>query len=515
LSNKKASEIEPATALALLTPTEMAEADRRTIADGTPGIALMERAGRAVADRVAAPRVLGTHIFVACGPGNNGGDGFVAARILRERGFSVRLALLGSREALVGDAAEAARQWSGKVEPMNADVVRGAGAIVDALFGAGLSRPLTGLARQAVETVARAADSGVPVIAVDLPSGIDGASGEIRGAAVKARETVTFCRRKVGHLLMPGRLHTGKLWVADIGISDATVAAIGPQTFADEPALWRWRFPLPRADGHKYDRGHAVVASGPAHATGAARLAARAALRAGAGLVTVAADKGAIPVLAASLTAVMVREAKGAAGLTKLLSDKRLNALLLGPGQGVNAATKAMVLAAARAKRGLVLDADALTSFEGKATELAKALAAITAAVVTPHEGEFKRLFSRDRQAFENGSKVERARWASRRLGAVVLLKGPDTVIAAPDGRAAIAHNAPAWLATAGAGDVLAGFVLGLLVQGVPAFDAAAAAVWLHGECAREFGPGLIAEDLAETLPRVYRRLFEASAAET
>jgi hydroxyethylthiazole kinase-like uncharacterized protein yjeF len=509
LSNKKASETDSLMALELLTPAEMAEADRRTIAGGTPGIALMQRAGRAVADRVAARCPLGTPVFVACGPGNNGGDGFVAARILSERGFPVRLALLGSRAALTGDAAEAARLFHGEVEPMNADALRGAGAIIDALFGAGLSRPLTGLARQAVEAVARAADAGVPVIAVDLPSGIDGASGKVRGVAVTADETVTFCRRKIGHLLMPGRLHTGKLRVADIGISDATVAAIGPKTFADEPALWRLQFPIPRADGHKYNRGHALVASGPMHATGAARLAARAALRAGAGLVTVVADKAAIPVLAASLTAVMVREAKGAAGLTKLLADKRLNALLLGPGQGIGAATRALVLAAAKAKRSLVLDADALTSFEGKAAELAKALAAVPAAVVTPHEGEFKRLFNRESQILEIESKVEKVRLSAKRLGAVVVLKGPDTVIASPDGRAAIAHNAPAWLATAGAGDVLAGFILGLLAQGMPAFEAAAAAVWLHGECACEFGPGLIAEDLAETLPRIYRRLFE------
>jgi hydroxyethylthiazole kinase-like uncharacterized protein yjeF len=514
LSNKKASETDSAMALELLTPAEMAEADRRTIAGGTPGIALMQRAGRAVADRVAARHPLGTHIFVACGPGNNGGDGFVAARILSERGYPVRLALLGSRQALRGDAVEAARLFHGEVEPMNAGAVRGAGAIIDALFGAGLSRPLTGLARQAVEAVTRAADAGVPVIAVDLPSGIDGASGKVRGVAVTASETVTFCRRKIGHLLMPGRSHAGKLRVADIGISDATVAAIGPKTFADEPALWRSQFPIPRADSHKYDRGHALVASGPMHATGAARLAARAALRAGAGLVTVIAEKTAIPALAASLTAVMVREVKGAAGLTKLLADKRLSALLLGPGQGVGAATRALVLAAAKAKRSLVLDADALTSFEGKAAELAKALAAVPAAVATPHEGEFKRLFSRESQILEIESKVEKVRLSSKRLGAVVVLKGPDTVIASPDGRAAIAHNAPAWLATAGAGDVLAGFILGLLAQGMPAFEAAAAAVWLHGECAREFGPGLIAEDLAETLPRIYRRLFEEWAGE-
>jgi hydroxyethylthiazole kinase-like uncharacterized protein yjeF len=514
LSNKKASETDHPTALELLTPAEMAKADRRTIAGGTSGIALMERAGRAVADRVAAGHPLGTRIFVACGSGNNGGDGFVAARILSERGYGVRLALLGSREALLGDAAEAARQWGGEIEPMNADALHGAGVIVDALFGAGLSRPLTGLARQAVEAVARAADAGVPVIAVDLPSGIDGACGKVRGAAVMASETVTFCRRKVGHLLMPGRLHTGKLWVADIGISDATVAAVDPKTFADEPSLWRAHFPIPRPDGHKYQRGHAIVGSGPMHATGAARLAARAALRAGAGLVTVVAEKAAIPVLAASLTAVMVREAKGAAGFTKLLSDPRLNAVLLGPGQGVGAATRALVLAAAKAKRSLVLDADALTSFEGKTAELAKALSAVPVAVATPHEGEFKRLFNREPQVIEIESKFERARLASKRLGAVVVLKGPDTVIASPDGRAAIAHNAPAWLATAGAGDVLAGFVLGLLSQGMPAFEAASAAVWLHGECAHEFGPGLVAEDLAETLPRIYRRLFEERAGE-
>jgi hydroxyethylthiazole kinase-like uncharacterized protein yjeF len=514
LSNKKASETDRLAMAELLTPSEMAEADRRTIAGGTPGIALMQRAGRAVADRVAARCPLGTSVFVACGPGNNGGDGFIAARILRERGFPVRLALLGSREALVGDAAEAARLFGGEIEPMNADALRGAGVIVDALFGAGLSRPLTGLARQAVEAVARAGDAGVPVIAVDLPSGIDGASGAVRGAAVRASETVTFCRRKLGHLLMPGRLHTGKLRVADIGISDATVAAVGLKTFADEPPLWRAYFPIPRPDGHKYQRGHAIVGSGPMHATGAARLAARAALRAGAGLVTVVAEKAAIPVLAANLTAVMVREAKGAAGLAKLLSDQRFNAVLLGPGQGVGAATRALVIAAAKAKRSLVLDADALTSFEGRAAELAKVLAAVPAVVATPHEGEFKRLFNREPQILETESKVEKVRLSAKRLGAVVVLKGPDTVIAAPDGRAAVAHNAPASLATAGAGDVLAGFVLGLLAQGMPAFEAAAAAVWLHGECAREFGPGLIAEDLAETLPRIYRRLFETWAGE-
>src|SRR5262249_34894477 len=225
--------------------------------------ALMERAGRAVADAVAGRNPLGTRVFVACGPGNNGGDGFVAARILAERGYPVRVALLGSREALTGDAAEAAKLFRGDVEPMRADALGDGWIIVDALFGAGLSRPLSGLAREAVEALARAAAGGVPVIAVDLPSGIDGATGQVMGAAVNARETITFCRRKPGHLLMPGRLYAGKLRIADIGISDATVTSVGATIFANEPPLWRQHFPVPRADGHKYDRGHAIVASGP------------------------------------------------------------------------------------------------------------------------------------------------------------------------------------------------------------------------------------------------------------
>ncbi|MDO8533185.1 MAG: NAD(P)H-hydrate dehydratase [Xanthobacteraceae bacterium] len=490
----------------LLTPAEMADADRRTIAAGTPGSALMERAGRAVAEAVAARHPLGTRIMVACGPGNNGGDGFVAARILRERGYRVRVLLLGSREALKGDAAEAAKLWPEPVERISAAALADAGVIVDALFGAGLARDLEGEAKAAVETVAAAK---VPIVAVDLPSGIDGATGKVRGAAVKAVATVTFCRRKPGHLLLPGRLHAGQIEIADIGISDATVAAIKPKTFANEPVLWRRLFPVPRLDGHKYDRGHAVVVSGPAHATGAARLSARAALRAGAGLVTVAAPKAALPVLAASLTAVMVRDVKGAHGLTKLLADSRFNAVLLGPGQGVGAATGAMVVAAAKAKRLLVLDADALSSFSESIESLKRALSSAAAAVLTPHEGEFKRLFSRDSQILRQESKVERVRLSAARLGAVVLLKGPDTVVAAPDGRAAIAANGPPWLATAGSGDVLSGLVVGLLAQGMPAFEAACAAVWLHGECGQEIGPGLIAEDLSEALPRVLRRLLD------
>jgi hydroxyethylthiazole kinase-like uncharacterized protein yjeF len=491
--------------LELLTPAQMAEADRRTIAGGTAGRVLMERAGRAVADAVAARHPLGTRVVVACGPGNNGGDGFVAARILKERGYPVRLLLLGSREAVSGDASVAAKLWSDPVEAISPSALSGAGVIVDALFGAGLARDLEGRAKAAVEAVAAAE---APIVAVDLPSGIDGATGAVRGAAVRATQTVTFGRRKPGHLLVPGRFHCGHVTVADIGIGDATVASVGANTFVNEPALWRHALPIPRADGHKYHRGHALVMSGPMHATGAARLAAQAALRAGAGLVTVAAPRAAIPILASALTAVMVRPADGARGLKALLADDRLNVVLLGPGQGVGKATRDAVQTAAKARRALVLDADALSSFSESAESLARILSLASSAILTPHEGEFARLFGKDPNVRQAPSKIERARAAARSMNAVMLLKGPDTVIAAPDGRAAIADNGPPWLATAGTGDVLAGIAAGLLAQGMPAFEAGCAAVWLHGEAGRVAGPAMISEDLDAALRIVLGRLL-------
>ena len=491
----------------VLTPQEMSEAYRLTNAAGTPGIDLMERAGAAVA-RVAVDVIRnGRRIAVACGPGNNGGDGFVAARILREQGFDVRLALFGSREKLDGDAAIAASRWRGEIEAFDARYLTACDLIIDALFGAGLSRDLSGEAKRAVEAINAA---GAPVVAVDLPSGIDGVSGQGKGAAVRATHTVTFCRMKPAHLLMPGRIHSGKITVADIGIPDRIVQALGGKLWLNTPNAWTGTYPWPALDGHKYKRGHAVVVSGPAHATGAARLAARAALRSGAGLVTVAASKAAVPVLSASLEAAMVREAQGAAGLRKLLTDERMNAVLLGPGSGVGKATMAVVEAAAKAGRLLVIDADAISSFSGSLSKLINILKYNNKIpILTPHDGEFAKLFASDSaQVLAVESKVERVRRAAKRLGAVVVLKGPDTVIASPDGRAAISNNAPPWLATAGAGDVLAGIVLGLVAQGMPAFEAAGAAVWLHGEAANLAGFGMTAEDIEPALRNVLARLY-------
>jgi hydroxyethylthiazole kinase-like uncharacterized protein yjeF len=490
----------------LLTTAEMAQADRLAIASGIAGIDLMENAGRAVADAAAAASG-GKRVIVVAGPGNNGGDGFVAARHLAARGFDVRVCFVGERSRLKGDAALPPARWSGAVDQAAPEALADCDLIIDALFGAGLDRPVVGLPKAMIDAINAA---GVPVIAVDLPSGVKGTTGAIMGSAVKATHTVTFFRRKTGHMLLPGREQCGQIEVAEIGIPARVLTAIKPAAFANRPALWRKLFPVPGAAGHKYSRGHAVVVSGGLSTTGAARLAARAALRAGAGLVTLASPREALAVNAAASLAVMVRPVDGAAELTEFLADSRRNAVVLGPGGGVGQDMRDQVQAALASGAGVVLDADALTSFAETPAELFAAIAGRPggATILTPHQGEFSRLFSKIDDDANVSGKLEQGRQAARASGAVVLLKGADTVVAAPDGRASVADNAPAFLATAGAGDVLAGLLAGLLAQGMPAFEAASAAVWLHGEAAREFGPGLIAEDLSEALPAVYRRLF-------
>lgn len=489
----------------LLTTAEMAEADRLTIASGISGIELMENAGRVVAD--VTDRMQRQRVTVVAGPGNNGGDGFVAARHLSERGHKVRLCFVGEPKKLKGDAALAAKRWDGTVEEASPAALADCDIIVDALFGAGLDRDVEGLPRAMIGAMNA---GGVPIVAVDLPSGVNGTSGAIMGAAVNATRTVTFFRRKTGHLLLPGRLNCGTVEVSDIGIPDSVLGSIKPQTFANAPQLWGGMFPKPRSQGHKYSRGHAVVVSGGPSTTGAARLAARGALRAGAGLVTIASPREALAINAAASLAVMVRPVDGSAELAEFLTDKRRNAVVLGPGGGVGAAMREAVLTALRSQAAVVLDADALTSFAEEPDVLFSAISGRTGppVVMTPHDGEFSRIFSDINKKTNSNSKLEKTRLAADNSGAVVVYKGADTVVAAQNGHAAIADNGPPSLATAGSGDVLAGMIAGLVAQGMPAFEAANAAVWLHGEAATEFGAGLIAEDLPDMLPRVYRRLF-------
>lgn len=486
----------------LLSNSEMAQADALAIADGIAGVTLMERAGRAVADSAGGMVPSGSSVLVLCGPGNNGGDGFVAARALAGRGYNVKLALFGDLKSLKGDAALAARGWIGPILPFADVSFEGIDLVIDAIFGAGLQRDIEGETKRLVTLLN---SSKRQVLSVDVPSGIDGNSGQIRGVAVEATRTVTFFRKKPAHLLYPARRLCGVIDLVDIGIPASVLDQIKPTIFENNPARWPEVFKSPQIEGHKFDRGHVVVVSGHKQSTGAARLAASAAARVGAGLVTVASPADALAINAAALTDIMVKESEGGEGLSELLADQRKNAVVIGPGNGVGEETRETVAVALRSKRAVVLDADALTSFEGNVGALKALLeeGSNNRVIATPHDGEFSRLFGGIPEIGDQKGRLNRARAAAAYLGLVMVLKGPDTVVAAPDGLAVINSNGTPWLATAGSGDVLAGLCAGLLARGVPAFKAACAAVWLHAEAGTRLGAGLMAHDLADQIRHI------------
>jgi hydroxyethylthiazole kinase-like uncharacterized protein yjeF len=479
----------------ILTIAEMAAADAAAIAAGTEGHLLMERAGSAVAQAILerwSPRP----VTVLCGPGANGGDGFVAARLLSEAGWPVAVAAAepGGR----ADAARARAVWTGAVATLVPPVADDAELVIDALFGAGLTRPLTG----APEALLKAVEArGTSIVAVDLPSGLSGDGAPPAGYAPKATLTVTFHAKKLAHVLEPGRSLCGEVVVADIGLHGAAAPA---KLWENGPGLWRRSFPWPQTATHKHARGRLMVVSGNVWSTGAARLAARAGLRVGAGLVTVLSPIGAVAVNAAQLEAVMVRPFETDTELQRAADSA--DAVVIGPGAGINNTTALNLMALARTGAALVADADALTVFRDDPESLFANLDRDD--VLTPHPGEFERVFPGLLAAAPE--RATAARQAAVAAGAVVLLKGPDTVIAAPDGRAAVNTNATPWLATAGSGDVLAGLIGGLIAQGMDSFEAACAGAWIHAEAGRGFGPGLIAEDLPGLTPPVLARLYAA-----
>lgn len=479
----------------LLTPDEMASVDRMAAESGISSYGLMEQAGRAVAATVLREFPAALRVAVLCGPGNNGGDGHVAARVLADSGVAVEVFLLRDPATLKADAATACANSPLMSQPLDAFVPRPGDVVVDALFGAGLSRTVP---EAVAEIMSSVGEAGVPVVAVDLPSGIHGRTGQVLGAAFRARHTVTFMARKPGHLLLPGREYCGTTEVCDIGIPWRIVAAQAGNIAENTPVHWRNALPAPGGNTHKFSRGHLVVFSGRSTASGAARLSAASGLRTGAGLVTIAAPPSALAVNAAHLTAVMLQRIEDEKALSDWIIDRRLSAFVLGPGFGIG--EKARAFALALKDRPLVLDADGITTFREQPESLFEAFAAgAPHLVLTPHEGEFARLFP-DLAADAGLGKIERARKAARRANAAIVYKGADTVIAAPDGRALINTNAPPWLATAGSGDVLAGIIGGLMAGGVPTFEAAAAGVWLHGAAGAAIGPGLTAERLADAV---------------
>ena len=474
----------------VLSVAEIAQADAAAIAAGTPGIALMERAGAAVADAICA-RFKSQLTLVLCGPGNNGGDGYVVARLLQARGWPVEVRAAGA--PVTPDAQAARANWTGVTAPLDGPLEPG--LWIDALYGAGLSRPLEGAA--AAAALVMAASPG-RVVAVDVPSGVPGDTGKPKGPAVCAALTVTFHALKPAHVLEPGRARCGDIVVADIGLG-ATVSKV----LENGPELWLARFPWPTADSHKHARGRLMVVSGEAWSTGAARLAARAGLRIGAGLVTMLAGPEALAVNAAHLEAVMLAPFETDLELEQAVGDA--DAAVIGPAAGVSDTTLLNVLALARTGAALVLDADAITVFRDDPEELFSVLDRDD--VLTPHVGEFERLFPGLLAA--SPERITAARKAAERAGAVVLLKGHDTVIAAPDGRCAVNTNGSPWLATAGSGDVLAGFIGGLMAQGMESFEAACASAWIHAEAAELHGPGLISEDLPGLSSMILRRLYD------
>lgn len=482
----------------LLTPKQMGEADRLAEEGGVPSLELMENAGRAVFEAITT--AYGEcKVLVLCGPGNNGGDGFVVARLLADAGWPVRVALFGDKAKLKDDAGANAEAWHGAISPAEPFVIDGAELIVDGLLGAGLDRDIVGPMEELISAVNQA---GVPVVAIDVPSGIDGETGQIKGIAVEAEFTVTFFRKKPGHLLLPGAMNCGNVLLHQIGIPDTVLEQTGVTAFENDATLWT--LPEKEADKHKYDYGHCVVFTGEALKTGASRLAAVSALRVGAGLVSLAGDGDALLVHAAHVTSIMLRKVANAADLTALLEDKRLNSFVIGPGAGIAPQTHQAALALLRSGAAVVLDADAITCFEGDLRGLCSAVKSTDAPVVmTPHMGEFRRLFP----SLE-GNKLELAKQAAEQTGATIILKGADTVIADPLGALTINSGAPAELATAGSGDVLAGLVGGLLAQGMDGYDAACAAVHIHALAAEEWGgPGLISEDLPNLVPAALSRL--------
>ena len=477
----------------LLTVEQMYGADKAAIAMGVPGLDLMEAAG-GVVERTIRQNYRPCRVAVLCGPGNNGGDGFVVARLLQKKGWGVKLSLLGSREALTGDAAINARRWKGIVHPFGPTSINGVDLIIDAVFGAGLVRPVAGEVAELFEAIN---EQRVPVVAIDIPSGVHGNTGEIWGIAPKAAQTVTFFRGKPGHFLLPGKTYTGDLTVGDIGIPKEVLDRIKPHIFENTPSLWLNTLPEENETSHKYTRGHAVLYGGPM--SGATRMAAQATRRVGAGLLSIICHEQQAQLYAVGEPGNIITTFLTSTDLAIIMEDKRKNVILIGPGAGVSEETRSAVLTALRGKQVSVLDADALSAFENNPEVLMSAIDG--RCLMTPHEGEFARLFDL------TGDKATRALEAAKLSGATILLKGSDTVIAAPDGRMVINANAPASLATGGSGDVLAGIATGLIAQGMPVYEAACASTWMHGAAANLGGRGLIAEDLAEELPTVLKIL--------
>jgi hydroxyethylthiazole kinase-like uncharacterized protein yjeF len=492
---------------ALLTPEQMGQADRITIARGTDSFQLMMQAAQAAINIIMKSVKKDDRVLCLAGPGNNGGDAFCVAQILHENGYSVSVLAIQERGHIKGDALKAKDACQCPVSFAHngdysaySDLIMRSDWIIDGLFGSGLSRDINGAHARLIKDINASEKS---VIALDLPSGIDGTTGQVRGVAIKAEITVTFFRKKPGHCLVPGRSYCGDaIHICDIGIKNNVLHDIKPMLFENVPLLWRHHYRVPDDLSHKYLRGHVGVMSGGPWQTGASRMAAEASLRSGAGLVTIFSPDDALAIHAAHLTSIMLEHYREE-DFIQTLARRKIRVFVAGPAMGMKTAQwnfLAQILSvdheSINQRFSLVMDADALTLLARHADLMQKAKDCSCSMVYTPHEGEFARLFPH----IQGDCKWENARQAAQEMNKIIVYKGADTVIASPDGRCAVQSFASPWLSTAGSGDVLAGIVAAMLANGMPAFEAASMAVWLHARAADYATIAFAAEDLPKLL---------------
>lgn len=490
-----------------LSREEMKEAEQRAITHGVSGLQMMGCAGREIA-KIIKKRFSNkdANILVLCGSGNNGGDGFVVAKHLHHAGYRVHAIAMTSLDQLAPDALYMAKQCNAPKTVYQGDDrfweehLAKADLVIDALFGTGLSRPIEGNVFRLIEAVNK---SSAKVIAIDIPSGIDANTGGLLGIAMNATMTVTFEAKKPGHILQPGKAYVGELQVVGIDIPTDVMASFTPSILRNTPMVWGKHLPIRPEASHKYHAGHLVVRGGEV-LQGAAKLVSLSGLRVGAGLVTIAVPSKALPQYCASNLSVMQKPVDTVEEWNQFVSDPRVTAMVIGPGNGVGELTKQLVFASCRLGKSLVLDADGLTSVGGDIDSLTQLTH--DHVVITPHEGEWERCFARKLNSQDD--KVTRARATASLLKGVVVLKGNDTVIASHDGRIVINDHTTSLLATAGTGDVLSGLIAGLMAAGMKPFEAACAAVWIHGDLALRTGIGMISEDLPDTIPEVLQSLY-------
>ena len=481
----------------ILTTAEMKKAEDAAITAGTSATQLMENAGFAVAQEIMNC-LEPCETLVLCGPGNNGGDGFIIAHHLKKNGWPVRVACKAKKTELKGSVAQAAKKWDGAIESLNSNLsVHQTKLVVDAIYGTGFNGQID---PETLTLFDKIRTRKIGVVAVDLPSGVDAATGSVAHGTLQAQLTVTFGRKKIAHVLHTSKFMCGRIIVSHIGVADADIESVHPTFFENHPALWLKDYPLPTPASHKYARGYVMVYGGDDR-PGAAILAAEAAQRTGAGVVSFAVSSEKLAVYQTARASIMADAFSDEEDFKALLRDERKTALVIGCGAGANERLENAVLAALPFNKAVVLDGDVFTAFKGKTENLFKSLT--PKHILTPHEGEFERLFPD-----LDGDKLSRARVAAKKCGAIVVLKGADTIIAAPDGTAIIQHDSPATLATAGSGDVLAGLIGGFASQGMTPFMAAAAGVWLHAEAARKHGLGLTAEDIISQISQTLNDLF-------